>query len=43
MITWIENGEVKTDEPEPPLKRKVLRFVLIIIATIFFPMWWRYR
>lgn len=42
MIEWIENGEWKSDEPEPRLREKILKALIIIALLLAGPTYWRH-
>lgn len=41
MIEWIENGELRNDAPEPSLKRKILKVLVIVVFFAAGPTFWR--
>lgn len=42
MIEWIEDGELKNDLPKPPLKKRILKALIIFALLIVGPVWWKY-
>lgn len=37
MIEWVENGERKTNEPEPSRKFKIAKTILTMLLIMFTP------
>jgi hypothetical protein len=37
MIEWIENGELKNDNPPDNRKKKALRVILFVIFALYWP------